>query len=132
MELPSKIAALLQEGETLVIRGDGTDSAVLCTSNMTFDLKEAETSNSLLVVDGLYYPDKNSKGNVFWFHIKVHQVINLITFQTPINFEKLELKRSKGYFIDTWSYVSVSQGCQNLEHFWTKTYTEVVIQLKVV
>jgi sister chromatid cohesion protein DCC1 len=62
MELPAKLANSLQEGETLVIRGDGTDSAVLCSSNMTFELKEAETSNSFLVVDGLFYPEKNAKG----------------------------------------------------------------------
>lgn len=34
----------------LVIRGGNTDSAVLCTSNETFEMKEAETSNSMLIL----------------------------------------------------------------------------------
>jgi len=34
----------------LVIRGSETDSAVLCTANETFEIKEAETSNSLLIL----------------------------------------------------------------------------------
>lgn len=35
------------------IRGDPADSAVLVTDTLTFDLKEAETSNSLLLLPDL-------------------------------------------------------------------------------
>ena len=45
MEVPNRLADILTEGQTLVIRGDGNDSAVLCSGDVTFDLKEAETSN---------------------------------------------------------------------------------------
>ena len=34
----------------LIIRGSETDGAVLCTTNESFELKEAETSNSLLIL----------------------------------------------------------------------------------
>ena len=61
MEVPARLADVLAEGQTLVIRGDGDDSAVLCSDNMTFDLKEAETSNSFLLIEGLHYPDKDSQ-----------------------------------------------------------------------
>lgn len=62
MEVPNRLADLLTEGQTLVIRGDGNDSAVLCSGDVTFDLKEAETSNSFLLLEGLQFPDKNDKG----------------------------------------------------------------------
>ena len=61
MEVPSRLADVLSEGQTLVIRGDGDDSAVLCSDNLTFDLKEAETSNSFLLLEGLHYPDGKSE-----------------------------------------------------------------------
>ena len=34
----------------VVIRGEKGDSAVLCTESKTYDIKEAETSNNLLLV----------------------------------------------------------------------------------
>lgn len=36
---------------SLVIRGDKKESAVLCLDDVTYDLKEAETSNTLLLLD---------------------------------------------------------------------------------
>jgi len=35
---------------SLTIRGLKSDSAVLCTKKMTFEMKEAETSNTLLLL----------------------------------------------------------------------------------
>lgn len=40
----------------LVIRGDRQDEAVLCTSDKTFELRQAHTSNSLLLCPSLHYP----------------------------------------------------------------------------
>lgn len=37
------------------IKGDPDENAVLCTSNKTYDIKEAETSNSLLLVPDLLF-----------------------------------------------------------------------------
>ena len=36
---------------SLTLRGDKKDSAVLCTNDKTFDIKEAETSNTLLLTE---------------------------------------------------------------------------------
>ena len=45
LEVPNTLADELMRGASLTIRGDANDSAVLCSNNKTFDLKEAETSN---------------------------------------------------------------------------------------
>ena len=51
LEVPCSLADQLVKGETLTVRGDANDSSVLCSNDRTFDLKEAETSNSLLLAD---------------------------------------------------------------------------------
>ena len=82
LEMPPHLADSLAEGEMLTLRflkvfpflfrfkllfcvhikfihfqrGDNDDGAVLCTQNATFSVKEAETSNSLLVVPSLVLP----------------------------------------------------------------------------
>lgn len=40
----------------VVFRGGNDDKVVLCTDNETFEVKEAETSNSLLIVSNLVFP----------------------------------------------------------------------------
>ncbi|XP_045455623.1 sister chromatid cohesion protein DCC1 [Melitaea cinxia] len=45
----------IEEGNELTFKGDTDESAVLCTSNKTYDIKEAETSNSLLLVPELLF-----------------------------------------------------------------------------
>jgi sister chromatid cohesion protein DCC1 len=41
----------------LLCRGEEEESVVLCTSTHTFDVKEAETSNSLLLLPDLSFPE---------------------------------------------------------------------------
>ena len=53
IEVHRELADLLASGDSLVLRGDPEDHAVLCTRGKTYDIKEAETSNSLLMLDGL-------------------------------------------------------------------------------
>ncbi|CAH3173248.1 unnamed protein product [Porites lobata] len=50
LELPPNILESLNTGDNVTIRGDHQDEAVLCTEKATFDLKMADTSNSLLLV----------------------------------------------------------------------------------
>lgn len=40
----------------VVFRGGNDDKVVICTDNETFEVKEAETSNSLLIVSNLVFP----------------------------------------------------------------------------
>ena len=44
-----------------IVRGSSDDGAVLCTQNSTFTIKEAETSNSLLLVPSLVMPNALKK-----------------------------------------------------------------------
>ena len=63
LEVTKEIAEYLKTGEVLTIRGDESDNAVICSNNKTFDIKEAETSNSLLMLDKIVLPkdvDKTS------------------------------------------------------------------------
>lgn len=43
----------INNGGKLVFKGNSTDNCVLCTGDKTYEVKEAEISNSLLLVDGL-------------------------------------------------------------------------------
>ena len=45
-----------------MIRGDKDESAVLCTSDKTFEMKEAETSNSMLILPHIQYGDELTQG----------------------------------------------------------------------
>lgn len=42
----------------MVFKGDQNESAVLCTETKTYDVKEAETSNSILLLPELKFPDE--------------------------------------------------------------------------
>ncbi|XP_059178011.1 sister chromatid cohesion protein DCC1-like [Physella acuta] len=53
LEMEEPVIAALQAGKRVEIRGDPADSAVLVTDTLTFDLREAETSNSLLLLPDL-------------------------------------------------------------------------------
>ncbi|XP_059485151.1 sister chromatid cohesion protein DCC1 [Neocloeon triangulifer] len=55
LELNKDLLETLESGQSLVIRGDKNDNAVLCTSSKTYDLKDTETSNSLLIMQSLTY-----------------------------------------------------------------------------
>lgn len=51
---------------SVAIRGDHQDEAVLCTDKATFDLKVAETSNSLLLVPHCALPkDEGNLSSLF-------------------------------------------------------------------
>lgn len=44
----------------MVFKGDHNESAVLCTKAKTYDVKEAETSNSILLLPELTFPDEDT------------------------------------------------------------------------
>lgn len=57
LELDRELSECLQTGQILYIKGDDEENAVLCTENKTYDLLECETSNSLLLVEGLKFDE---------------------------------------------------------------------------
>ncbi|XP_056458189.1 sister chromatid cohesion protein DCC1 [Gadus chalcogrammus] len=60
MELDDTLCKHIEAGESLVIRGDKDEKAVLCTGDKTYDLKMADTSNLLLLVPDCKTPDQLS------------------------------------------------------------------------
>lgn len=48
IQLNTEILKSIEDGEEIVIRGNTDDSAVLCTSDKTYDIKKAKISNTLL------------------------------------------------------------------------------------
>ncbi|KAL7645339.1 UNVERIFIED_CONTAM: hypothetical protein RMT77_003725 [Armadillidium vulgare] len=56
IEVDNDMLKYLNEGKRFTIRGDGEESSVLCTDSKTFEVREAETSNSLLLVPNLEIP----------------------------------------------------------------------------
>lgn len=64
LQLNNDIMNQITEGQILMIRGDPNESAVICTDSCTYELKEAETSNSLLVLPQLQLPDDSERGDL--------------------------------------------------------------------
>ena len=62
MEVDKGLAEALETGSTLTLRGEAEDGVVLCSADKTYDVKEAETSNSLLLLDGVTWPQEASAG----------------------------------------------------------------------
>ncbi|XP_060906925.1 sister chromatid cohesion protein DCC1 [Labrus mixtus] len=58
MELDDNLCKHIEAGQSLVIRGDKEERAVLCSGDKTYDLKIADTSNLLLLVPGCRSPDE--------------------------------------------------------------------------
>lgn len=52
------MADRLETGQSLYIKGDNNENAVLCTDDKTYDLIECETSNSLLLSKGLQFNEQ--------------------------------------------------------------------------
>merc|ERR1711915_520120 len=63
LEVTPAIADGLQSGDVFVIRGEESDNSVLCSNNKTFEIKEAETSNSLMMLDKVILPADIEKKN---------------------------------------------------------------------
>ncbi|KAM9783024.1 sister chromatid cohesion protein DCC1 [Neosynchiropus ocellatus] len=58
MELDDTLCKHIEAGQSLVIRGDKDEHAVLCSGDKTYELKIADTSNMLLFLPGCQTPDQ--------------------------------------------------------------------------
>ena len=63
LEVSKDLANSISAGDILTIRGDEIENAVMCSRDKTYDIKEAETSNSLLLVPSIVFPDTISKSS---------------------------------------------------------------------
>ncbi|KAJ0171436.1 hypothetical protein K1T71_012986 [Dendrolimus kikuchii] len=55
IQLDDYLLKEIEAGNELVFKGDPDENVVLCTNSKTYDVKEAETSNSLLLVPDLLF-----------------------------------------------------------------------------
>ncbi|XP_060631810.2 sister chromatid cohesion protein DCC1 [Anolis sagrei] len=58
LQLEPELCAELEAGRSLVIRGDREEHAVLCSADKTYDMKIADTSNTLLLIPGCETPEQ--------------------------------------------------------------------------
>ena len=63
LEVSKDLANSISAGDILTIRGEETENAVMCSRDKTYDIKEAETSNSLLLVPSIVLPEAVSKSS---------------------------------------------------------------------
>lgn len=73
MELDDNLCKHIEAGDSLIIRGDKDERAVLCTGDKTYDLKIADTSNLLLLLPGCKTPDQltNSEDSTHLLHTQI-------------------------------------------------------------
>ncbi|KAF2879677.1 hypothetical protein ILUMI_26483 [Ignelater luminosus] len=57
LQLDNHLLETLNKGDSIRIKGTENENAVLCTDTRTYDILETETSNSLLLVQGLRFKD---------------------------------------------------------------------------
>nr|CAH7714853.1 unnamed protein product [Callosobruchus chinensis] len=64
LQLDATLLGEVSEGKKLYIKGDDNEEVVICSETQTYQVTEAETSNSLLLVDNLILTDpENSKAS---------------------------------------------------------------------
>lgn len=80
---------------SVVIRGDKEDDAVLCTDRVTFDLRLADTSNSLLLVPQCSL--SNDEG-IICSILTACLVSNLCVFFSSLTSFSLTKQKSINYF----------------------------------
>ncbi|CAH0552194.1 unnamed protein product [Brassicogethes aeneus] len=57
LQLDAHLMSEIKEGQTLFIKGADDEEVVICSETKTYNVLEAETSNSLLLVDGLKFTE---------------------------------------------------------------------------
>ncbi|KAM4633249.1 sister chromatid cohesion protein DCC1 [Polymixia lowei] len=119
MELDDTLCKHIEAGESLVIRGDKDERAVLCTGDKTYDLKIADTSNVLLFVPGCKTPDQlsNSQGSSQLVHTQVWGFCNSYW---ELRKQRPKLKKLKQILMEN-AYKGPALGGQeeNTEHRYT-------------
>ena len=123
MEVTSEVADQLEQGIPFVFRGDANDWVMLASPTAVYDIKEAETSNSLLLVkdilDNDHCKEELNENNIA---LNAHQVKVLKTF-----FRYLEMKPTKPAWqklyklLGMWPNVQLGSNCkQTAVIFFTK------------
>ena len=100
LEVTKDVAESFRVGDTLTIRGDETENAVICSKEKTFEIKEAETSNSLMLVDSVTLPDQVDKSvtdrRLGWSSVGsvIHKYIEIIEIRPKLRKLKEVLQKN--------------------------------------
>lgn len=94
LQLDSGLEKEIAECNTLYIKGNDDEDVVICTDNKTYNITEAETSNSLLLVDKLKMSNEIGNAESRGFH-KVQVKSIFYKYLEPVigkpNLKKLDL-----------------------------------------
>lgn len=125
LEVDKKTLETLEAGKSLVIRGEKNNSAIMCTDDKTFELKEAEMSNSLLVIpDCVFGSDISAEGCPKLSGLKVVSSLQTYYEMRPVRpkLEKLKLLLEKNQYS--------GQECEeDSEHLGPKFTTENLLDI---
>ncbi|XP_066593819.1 sister chromatid cohesion protein DCC1 isoform X2 [Prorops nasuta] len=110
LELDDQLLEMVEKGESFTFQGRVDETAVLCTKNRTYEVREAETSNSLLLVPDFKFSSqsnindssrilehKDVKG-IFYKYYEIReckpQLPKLLTLLDPSSFKGQEYESS--------------------------------------
>ncbi|XKL59219.1 hypothetical protein PGB90_000235 [Kerria lacca] len=93
LELNEELLDKLKNGIPLTFRGNKEDKAVLCTDDKTYEVKEVETSNSLLLIPDLKFPEEMQSLNCTERILEHKDVINVFHTYYEVKLSKPKLKR---------------------------------------
>ncbi|XP_028983777.1 sister chromatid cohesion protein DCC1 [Betta splendens] len=99
MELDDTLCKHIEAGQSLVIRGDKDERAVLCSGDRTYELKIADTSNLLLFVPGCKTPEEltNSQESA---HVAHAQIWGFCNSYWELRKERPKLKKLKKLLLE--------------------------------
>uniref|UniRef100_A0A3B4BIG8 Sister chromatid cohesion protein DCC1 n=1 Tax=Periophthalmus magnuspinnatus TaxID=409849 RepID=A0A3B4BIG8_9GOBI len=94
MELDDNLCKQIEGGQSLVIRGEKDERAVLCSGDKTYDLKIADTSNLLLFVPGCQTADQ-LPNNLDSSHVVHAQIWGFCNSYWELRKQRPKLKKLK-------------------------------------
>ncbi|KAF7992804.1 hypothetical protein HCN44_005148 [Aphidius gifuensis] len=111
LELDKHLESSILEGQTLKFKGDKNELLVLCTNDKTYEVKDAETSNSLIVLPDLklsndlkkytnkeWTIEKSTSEGIFHTYLEVREckpkLGNLLSLLTPSSFNGPEYEKT--------------------------------------
>lgn len=120
LELDENLLKALKNNDTICFKGEDDENVMICTEDQTFDIRECETSNSLILVDNLkFFNDikKIDKKQISKVNIlgKNYKVIEVVPCQPTIKKIKKILNETvyngpeNEYLIDTNKLLSYEQ-----------------------
>ncbi|XP_068616496.1 sister chromatid cohesion protein DCC1 [Brachionichthys hirsutus] len=120
MELDDVLCKHIEAGQSLVIRGDKEEHAVLCSDDKTFDLKIADTSNLLLFVPGCRTPDQLTNNKQDVSHVVHAQIWGFSNSYWELRKQRPKLKKLKKLLMEN-PYEGPALGGQeeNMENRYT-------------